>query len=373
MLDPFLSSDEYDERAHQLYNEGQYDEAVEVLRQGLSLYPDAVELHVGVGYAHLAREEYAWARRGFRRALALEPEHEDALAGMGEVLLKLGESQAAVKSFDRVLELGFREDLDIVLQMGRALFRGGLMEEARRFFGVAASAHPESAEAAACVGYAAHRLAREQEAVDWLARALALEPGHAEARIYLANLLYDRGDYERALLEFAKTEPDDHWDELGIWRVIELRKTIYRLVDDDPELKPWLVRLADLAGEADATDLLLAELEAAGAEGAPARDPTQLELFGTLLTELQERRRRGRGADVHRVAMPDGTTYTGTWEDIVGRMRDADRLFAGRTIPEFLAGAAARAARLTGVVIPATDAESFIRGSAEAGLLRIVR
>ena len=87
MPNPFLSSEEYDERAHTLYNEGQYDEALDVLREGLSLYPHAVELHVGVGYARLAREEYAWARRAFEEALVLDPEHEDALAGLGETLM----------------------------------------------------------------------------------------------------------------------------------------------------------------------------------------------------------------------------------------------------------------------------------------------
>ena len=50
MPTPFLSSEEYDERAHQLYNEGQYDEALTVLREGLALYPNAVELHVGQGF-----------------------------------------------------------------------------------------------------------------------------------------------------------------------------------------------------------------------------------------------------------------------------------------------------------------------------------
>src|SRR5215208_940041 len=66
MPTPFLSSEEYDERAHQLYNEGQYDEALTVLREGLALYPTSVELHIGVGYARLAREEFAWASRSTR-------------------------------------------------------------------------------------------------------------------------------------------------------------------------------------------------------------------------------------------------------------------------------------------------------------------
>ena len=372
MSDPFLSSDEYDERAHQLYNEGRYDEAVGLLKDGLAVYPDALELHVGLGYARLAREEYAWSRRSFEASLKLDPDHEDALAGLGEVLLKLGAREAGLKCFDRVLELGFKDDLDIVLQMGRALFREGTLEPARRFFEVALAGHPDSAEAAACVGYAAHRLAEETDALRWLRHALALDPGHGEARIYLANLLYDRGEYEPSLAEFEHTEPDDHWDELGIWRLIELKRSIYRLPEDDPELKPWLVRLADLAGDADPIDLLLAELEAAGPDGTGTHDPTQLELFGTLRTELAGMHKQPR-AEVHRVRTREGVTYIGTWEEIVAEMRDNDDAFSGRPIREFLEEAAARASALTGIKVPATDAESFIRGSADAGLLRIMR
>jgi Flp pilus assembly protein TadD len=75
MPTPFLSSEEYDERAHQLYNEGRYDDALDVLREGLTLYPNAVELHIGVGYARLARDEFAWARKSFEESLILDPDH----------------------------------------------------------------------------------------------------------------------------------------------------------------------------------------------------------------------------------------------------------------------------------------------------------
>src|SRR5688572_8774111 len=103
MPTPFLSSEEYDERAHQLYNEGNYEDALTMLREGLGLYPNAVELHVGVGYARLARDEFAWARRAFEEALVLDPEHEDALAGLGEVLLRFGQQPQGVKAFRRIL------------------------------------------------------------------------------------------------------------------------------------------------------------------------------------------------------------------------------------------------------------------------------
>src|SRR5262245_5286159 len=328
MATPFLSSEEYDERAHQLYNDGQYDEALEVLREGLTLYPNSVELHVGVGYAQLAREEFAWARRSFEQALVLEPEHEDGLAGLGETLLRLGQDGAAVRCFRRTLELGYADDVDLMLQIGRSLFREGslrdrpdLFEGSKQFFETAVQQVPESAEAVACVGYTQHRLGDDENAIAALRRSLQLDSDHAEARIYLANILYDQGEYEAALYHFERTSPDDHWDELGIWRLIELKRSLYRLEENDPELKPWDDRLSELAGELDDIDTMLMELEPrAGADTAPAAESArgQLELFGNLLSSLAEQKLEPE----HQIIATDGAHYDGSWEEIVRRLRD---------------------------------------------------
>ena len=376
MPTPFLSSEEYDERAHQLYNEGQYDEALEVLREGLSLYPNSVELHIGVGYARLAREEFPWARKSFEEALVLEPEHEDALAGLGETLLKFGQRDAAVRTFRRILELGYSDDIDLVLQVGRALFREDsprlpLMAEAREFFEVGVQQAPEMAEAAACLGYAQHRLGEEEAAIASLRRALQLDGEHGEARIYLANIFYDRQDFEAALYHLERTTPDDHWDELGIWRVLELKKSLHGVEEGEPEVKPWEDRLEELGGEMDDIDELLAEVESRVTEadteaGVHARRRGQLELFG-LLTDLVEKRRD------HSVMTREGREFVGSWDDIVREMRDADVSFAGRSVEDFMLTEARRVHSLTGVEIRTDDAESFIRGNASAGLLRIVR
>jgi tetratricopeptide (TPR) repeat protein len=368
MSDPFLSAEDYAEQAHQLYNEGQFDEAIAVLRAGLNAFPFAAELHVGLAYAHLAREEYAWARRSFDDALCINPDHEDALVGLGEALLKLGQPTRALQCFERMLVLGFRDDHDLVLQAGRALFREGAVQAARRFFEVARDAHPDSSEASACLGYADHRLGADRDAVRQLRRSLELDPHHFEARIYLGNLLYDRGEFEAALYHFEQTAPDDHLDELAVWRLIELKKSIYRLEPDDPELGPWTERLAELATETDPIDDLLAEIEATQPDGT-VRDPLQLELFGTLLMELDGMRRRGSA--VHRVTSR-GRTYNGTWEEIVQQMQADDPDAPAGSVEDYMEQIARRQAA-AGIVLPATDAESFLLASAVAGLLKIVR
>jgi Tfp pilus assembly protein PilF len=386
MATPFLSSEEYDERAHQLYNEGQYDDALAVLREGLALYPNSVELHIGVGYARLAREEYAWARRSFEEALVLEPEHEDALAGLGETLLKFGLEEAGLRCFRRTLELGYADDLDLMLQIGRALFREASSRDRRELFGaaleffeVAVQQAPESAEAIACVGYAQHRLGDDEAAVASLRRSLQADSEHMEARIYLANILYDRGDYDASLYHFERTTPEDHWDELGIWRLVELKRSAHKLDEHDPELKPWEERLAELGGEMDEIDELFLEVD--GTLGSDAGDVEvargQLELFGTLLTTLADSKAGEADdleAEMHTVLTKDGRRVTGSWEEIVRSMRDADMEgLQDRTTNEFMARISKRAFRETGVRVPHHDAELFVRASADAGLLRIVR
>src|SRR5437879_4360144 len=188
MPSPFLSSEEYDERAHQLYNEGNYDDALDTLREGLALYPNATELHVGIGYARVARDEFVWARRSFEEALVLDPDHEDALAGLGETLLKFGQTSGALRSFRHTLELGYQDDVELMLQIGRALFREGLIEESKQFFEIAAQQTPDAAEAISCIGYAEHRLGNDESAISTLRRALQMDPDHTEARIYLGNI-----------------------------------------------------------------------------------------------------------------------------------------------------------------------------------------
>ncbi len=369
MATPFLSSEEYDERAHQFYNEGRYDDAVETLREGLDVYPNSVELHIGLGYAFHAREEFAWARRSFEEALILDSEHEDALAGFGETLLKFGQQAAALRSFRRILELGYSDDLELMLQVGRALFREGLIEDAKQFFEVAVEQAPESAEAVACVGYAQHRLGDNDGAVTTLRRALQLDGDHSEARIYLGNILYDRGDYEAALYHLDRSSPDDHWDELGIWRIIELKKTVYRLRDNDAELKPWQDRLKDLAGEPDDIDEMLAEIEARVVESDQEQARGQLELFGALLTSLAGR----EDPDLHTIALDERRQLEGTWDEILQQMHRASGTARTRTLEEYMATEAHRAFTLTGMTVSTSDAESFVRAIAHAGLVRIVK
>ena len=118
--------------------------------------------------------------------------------------------------------------------------------------------------------------------------------------------------------------------------------------------------------------MLLAEMEALLPDGS-LRDPNQLELFGTLLTELQAMQKRPNVGESHLVATLSGHLFNGTWEEILLQMKAADHEGSAASLVEFMASLARRGQAETGIVIPVTDAEAFIRGSSEAGVLRIIQ
>lgn len=352
MATPFLSSEEYDERAHRLYNAGDYDQALETLKEGLVLYPHCADLHVGLGYTRLAREEFAWARKAFETAIALEPDHEDALVGLGEVLLRLGRKEEALELFERVRRGAGADDLELLLSMGRALYRAGLFQEACGVFVEATELHPDSADAHAALGYTLHRLGRMGAARRELRRALRLDPHLHEARIYLGHLLYEKGEFEAALRQFERVPTSEHWDPLALWRLVELKQSIDGLRPDHPLLAEWEARRVELETPLDPIDALLAEIER-----------------GVLEAEEDEVWAKDDGG-IHCVRLPDGQTYHGSWFDIVRQLRDAIGC-PGESVAQFMRRQADEQRARTGIGIPSDDPEAFLRASARAGLLWI--
>jgi Tfp pilus assembly protein PilF len=350
MPSSFLSSEEYDDHAHRYFDAGDYDAALASLKEGLDCHPDAVELHVGLGYTRLAREEIAWAKHAFERALELEPEHEDALVGLGEVLLQLGQRARALELFARVRHGAQAGDLDLLLSIGRALYRERLFDEARMAFSEAVDLHPHSAEAAAAYAYALHRAGEVAVARRQLRRALRLDPGLHEARVYLGHLLYDLGEWSRALAQFERIPAAEHTDALALWRVLELKRALFGSEAGDPAMAAWEARLEELETELDPLDELLLEIEgeAAGPDGGYADD----------------------GDDVHRVRTADGQRFGGSWVDIVRQLRDAGGA-AGESIAQFMRRRSEEERARSGIAIPCHDPEAFVRASARAGHLRI--
>jgi Flp pilus assembly protein TadD len=369
----YLSSEEYDELAHKHYDAGDYDEALGVLREGISQYPDSVLLHVGLGYTRIAREEYAWARQCFESALELDAEYEDAWVGLGETLLKFGRVEEALSCFGQIDEMGLGDDLELGLTVGRALYREGLFTDARARFAALSATHADNAELAAARGYTLHALGDDLGARRELRRATRLDADLHEARIYLSHLLHDRGDLRGALTELEQVPPAEHWDTLSVWRYVELKMQLDGVAEGDPWFAPWKERLAELDAEPDDIDHLLAEVEASFEGAVDEQAQAALELSAQMdfmMKVLGPAAPDAALPSVHRVRTAEGSIFQGSWDEIVRGMRDS----CGEPqmpLGAFMRRAARQIRERTGRDVPVHSAEAFLRAGARMGLLRI--
>lgn len=358
--------EEYDAEAQRLYETGDHDGALETVLEGLIVHPESAPLHLTLGYVRLAREEFAWARAAFEEALSLDPDQEEALVGLGDALLKLGERSGAFLAFARVRELGHGDDPDLMLAVARALYREGLYDRAARHYRLAEG----RAEARAELGYCLYQSGDRAGATDQIVRALELEPDLHEARIFHGNLLYEQGDREAALRAFRQVPPAEIWDPLAVWRTVELMRGFEDLATDAPSLQPYLDQLERLGRDPDPEERLLAEVAADAGEGdggRPRRDRQQLDLFTPGRTAPE-----GRDPEVHAVRARNGRVFTGDWLSIVAEMRDRSE-DPSLTVSEFMRQTARAVGHLSGVQVPHDDPEAFLRASARAGVLRIER
>jgi len=349
----FWSAEEYDRQAQERYETGDYDAALEILREGASLHPEAVELRVSLGFTQLAREEFVDARRAFFAALALEADHEDALAGIGETHLKLGERARGLAAFERVLDLGFSGDGDLMLSIGRALVREELLDHAERFFRLAVEADG-GADATADLAYVVHRQGRGAEARRWFEAALERDPDNHDVRALVANDLYEAGDRRGALEQYERIPAAAMWDSLTLWRVIELLRACRREPDEGAAVRPYLERLDELFDASSPEDRLIEEVATTFGDYPEVRASGQFDLFRP-------------GAESSRAA---GEPRPRDWNGVV-RMLCRMSSNPDRTVEQFMEDTAHRVQLATGLALPTDDPGAFLEASVRAGVLRL--
>lgn len=256
--DGLTTEDAYDEAAHSLYEAGEYDEAIKVLTEGLAVYPASAELQIGTGFTRLAREEFPWAAKAFRAAVALDPTSLDGWVGLAEALAALGKDDEAVAALMTAWELSAPADLDIGLEIARGFFFLGRIDVAedvaRRLHGT----HPDNPNVLCLLAQAAIEGLDLERADGLLATALESAPDHVDARIMAADVAFYQDDTPRALRLYLSVPPRAHNGWGSVQRTLSL-------LEAEPEPDPaalaiWRTRFEALNPEPDAIDAVLAEV-----------------------------------------------------------------------------------------------------------------
>lgn len=181
---------------------GRLSPAIRAFRRAARLEPDRADAHCHLVHCYGLTDRLGLARRHARRALELDPECAFVHRNLALAYEAAGEALLAIESWKR-FAAGVPGSPEAGVGIGRAYAALRRTVEARGAF-VRALEGPEPAEAhlRAEANYGLGSIAREEgEAVESLERfrmALEADPSHDEARVRMAEALYDMDRAEEA-------------------------------------------------------------------------------------------------------------------------------------------------------------------------------
>jgi adenylate cyclase len=173
------------------------DKAVASAERALTLDENLAEGHVAIGYAASVRKQSDEADRAFKRALDIAPDLYEAHYYQGRSFFSRGDKERALKSFERASAVN-PDDYQasvLIAQVHREAGRGDIAElsaaVAAERCKKAARLHPEDVRAVYLCAGALIDSGCEEEAKEWIDRAIGLAPNDVGVT-YNAACTYSR-------------------------------------------------------------------------------------------------------------------------------------------------------------------------------------
>jgi len=170
-----------------------WDEAIQCYASALRIRPDVAETHVNLGktFSQLTRHDEAIAC--FRNALRVRPGYADAHYSLGVVFQALQRDEEAVASYRKAIEIN-PKIIEAYDNMGIVLRRMGRTEEAIACFNEVLTMRPENPGTLVQLGISFAKLGRFPESNEAFAAALALRPSLSDPyaqKLYQGALICD--------------------------------------------------------------------------------------------------------------------------------------------------------------------------------------
>ncbi len=255
-MSDWLEAEKHAQRAHDLYEEGQWDRALDELRLAIEVRPDKSEWHFGMGLALDRLHRFDEAVVSFEKAVDLGGDNADLLNCLGIDLIRTGQDRRAVGVFERITKID-RDRHDAYCHRILAYTRLGDYEKADEMFYLAQQINEACP---ACFDHIAQSLAlrgQSRRAVWCWQQTLRLDPTHPGVRGNLALAHWRLGALDRARRLFMRQLRVDAGDIhtlihlayllLEMRRYAEAAEKFRRVVELEPTFAEAHTRLGDLA------------------------------------------------------------------------------------------------------------------------------
>jgi tetratricopeptide (TPR) repeat protein len=216
------------EHAWRLLQTNALDQADREFRAVAERRPDLAAAKAGQGYVAIARRDELGALARFESALEHAPTYVPALVGQGEVLLRLGREEAALKSLeaayaaDRSLE-SLRARIDVLrFRVLQNLIASARRARAEGRTDAAIEAYRQALDASPDTAFIYRELASSERAagnmdlaLTHFTRAAELDDTDATSRGQMGELLEARGDYAGAEAAYRRAAALDPGGDFG--------------------------------------------------------------------------------------------------------------------------------------------------------------
>lgn len=164
----------------QLYQEGQYDQAIENFESVLEENPDFAEAYYNIGMAYLKKGELDNAMARMERAIELKSDFIQAYFGLGQVYMEKGEKDKAIHIFQQAVDTA-PNDASTYINLGVFYFSINEDDLAMETLLIAKDIDPASPQTYYQLGLVYTRLGELDKTIESFEKFLELAPQAPEA------------------------------------------------------------------------------------------------------------------------------------------------------------------------------------------------
>jgi len=117
------------DKGYLLYEEGNYNEAIEVFNKVLEDYPDAYIVNMSIGDCSFQMEDYVKAEESYLKVLEKEPENHDVKIAIGNCYGNRGDNDKALEWYKKI-EIDNIKDPVVLYNIGTYFYNGSQVEDA---------------------------------------------------------------------------------------------------------------------------------------------------------------------------------------------------------------------------------------------------
>jgi tetratricopeptide (TPR) repeat protein len=190
-----------------MYQNGDFDEAIEEFKAALLLDPSNVNVHNSLGVCYGVLDKYEKALEAFEEAIGLDPEETMALYNAGLVNMIMDNKDKALEYF---LDADRKEAdiFEVALQTGRLYLQMENSEKGKTFIEKAIKIKPETGLAFRYLGECFASLNKTDEAILAYKKAIRKNPHDADSLSALGHLFDLKGENPEITTIFCQQSVD---------------------------------------------------------------------------------------------------------------------------------------------------------------------